>query len=153
MTSFLDILGEAVARVQDGHPGVQFYEADGSEVHDLEPPVTSLVGAWRFVFNDGSTAPNSAVTLSWRDGTFDDPQHHDSPWVGDRVIRLPVAMDLSTAIYLMRKAGHQNPFTNVTLRYALYPGVTEPHYIFGTRPGPWVFVGVNTGRVMTESAD
>jgi hypothetical protein len=58
-------------------------------------------------------------------------------------------MRLPKAIRILRGAGYTAPFENVTLRYPLGPGFTEPLYIFGFDPSdPFVGVGVRTGSII-----
>jgi hypothetical protein len=141
--TFLDMLNQANAIVQQSYPGAQFYEAD----LDIE-----MAGSpWRFMFNDPSTSPNSTVILKNYLGQFQlPPQHVDQPWVGDRVIRLPISLDLAKAEVLAQEKYSGN-IAQISLRWALYPGVNEPHYIF-TVPtqGGWVFVGVYSLKVTFE---
>lgn len=139
--TFLDMLNQANAIAQQYYPGSQFYEADLN---------IQLAGSpWRFVFNDPSTSPNSTVIVKNYLGQFQlPPQHVDQPWLEDRVIPLPISLDLAVAEQLARNAGYSGNITMITLRWPLYPGVNEPSYIF-TMPaeGGWVFVGVYSRRV------
>lgn len=137
---FLDILNQANAIVNQAYPGAQFYEADQPE------PAT---GNWRFVFNvPNKTEVNGTAILWYVAGKFSKPEYIAQPWLEDRVIPLPIKMDLSTAQTLAGKAGYPPPYKNITLRWALYPGVYEPSYIFGTAAG-FVFVGVYDGKITT----
>lgn len=152
MPALLNLLNEAHTRVTKDYPAAEFYEADGTADSSVEP-ITDQINRWRFVFNDPSTQPNSTVTITYQNGALGDPEHIDQPWLEDRVIPLPVAMDLPAAVGLMQQAGYNDPFSTVTLRYVLAPNVTEPHYIFGLPQRQlWVFVGVNSGQVSTEQA-
>lgn len=139
--SFLDMLNQANAIVQQSYPGAQFYEADLN--------IEMAGSPWRFVFNDPSTHPvNSTVILKNYMGQFQlPPQHIDQPWLEDRVIPLPIQLDLAKAQALAQQQYSGN-ITQITLRWPLYPGVNEPSYIF-TVPsrGGWVFVGVYSLRV------
>ena len=143
--NFLAMLNEANAIVQADYPGAQFYEADLN--------IQMAGSPWRFVFNDPSTKPNSTVILKNYLGQFQlPPTHIDQPWLEDRVIPLPINLDLATAEQLARNAGYSGNITQITLRWPLYPGVYEPSYIF-TMPveGGWVFVGVYDHKVSFES--
>lgn len=135
---FLDLLNQANAIVNTSYPGAQFYEADQAN------PTS---GNWRFVFNvPNSGKMNGTALLFYTAGQFGKPQYIDQPWLEDRVIPLPIKMDLSTAEALAGKAGYPPPYENITLRWALYPGVYEPAYIFG-RAGQFIFVGIYDGKV------
>jgi hypothetical protein len=71
-----------------------------------------------------------------------------SVFVEDRQIGR-VRMSLQKAIRILRDAGYTEPFQNVTLRYPLGPGFTEPLYIFGFSPvGPFVGVGTRSGSII-----
>lgn len=139
--SFLDMLNQANVIVRRSYPAAQFYEADLN--------IEMAGSPWRFVFNDPSTHPvNSTVILKNYLGQFQlPPQHIDQPWLEDRVIPLPISLDLAEAETLARRQYSGN-ITQITLRWPLYPGVNEPSYIF-TMPtkGGWVFVGVYSRRV------
>lgn len=148
---------EAWKIVTSKYPNANFYEADGyPEGGSGTKPED--VQTWRFVYNipPGSkecpgVPTNTTVTLRYEKGTFAKPEHVCQPWLEDVIIPLPIKMDLAEAIVLMRKAGYTDPFSSVTLRWPLYPGVKEPYYIFGIPTKRiWVFVGVYDGKVTTE---
>ncbi|HJX29609.1 MAG TPA: hypothetical protein VJ885_17030 [Thermoanaerobaculia bacterium] len=141
--SFLGMLGQALMIVQQSYPSAQFYEADLN--------IEMAGSPWRFVFNDPSTSPNSTVILKNYMGQFQlPPQHISQPWLEDRVIPMPVTLDLAKAQAIAQQKYSGN-ITQISLRWPLYPGVNEPNYIF-TMPtqGGWVFVGVYTQRVSFE---
>jgi hypothetical protein len=56
-------------------------------------------------------------------------------------------MTLAAAVAKLRKAGHKQPFANVTLRWPLGPGFNQPLYIFGFKSGKFWAVGTKTGKV------
>lgn len=136
---FLDLLNQANALVNKQYPGAQFYEADQAN------PASNN---WRFVFNVTTTNPNSTALIYYTNGAFSPVEHIPAPWLEDRVIPLPIKMDLMTAEELAAKAGHPGPYMNKTLRWPLAPGVYEPSYILGTKIG-FVFVGIYDGKVTT----
>lgn len=139
--TFLDMLNQANQIVQKSYPGAQFYEASLN--------IEMAGSPWRFVFNDPSTSPNSTVILKNYMGQFQlPPQHVDQPWLEDRVIPLPINLDLATAEQLARQAGYSGNISAITLRWPLYPGEYEPYYIFAMPvEGGWVFVGVYDRKV------
>ena len=59
-------------------------------------------------------------------------------------------MDELEAEAVYRAAGHGPEFGAVTLRQPIYPGMTEPYFIFRTPAGPFVFVGTVTRKVKTD---
>jgi hypothetical protein len=139
--TFLDILNQANTIVKQSYPTAVFYEADQAD------PAS---GNWRFVFNVPNPGKiNGTALLFYVGGNFQKPPKYvDQPWLEDRVIPLPIKMDLGTAVNLATKAGYPAPYQNITLRWPLYPGVYEPEYIFG-RGDLWVFVGIYDGKVST----
>lgn len=143
-STFLDMLNEANAIVQQSYPGAEFYEAD----LDLGMPGSP----WQFVFNDPSTQPNSTVILKNYMGQIElPPQHVDSPWLEDRIIPLPIKLDLEQAEKLAQDAGWTGNIVYINLRWPLYPGANEPYYIFGIpSQGVHVFVGVYSHEVTTS---
>jgi hypothetical protein len=155
--TFLDILNEAYKKVLAAYPNAQFYEADGYP-DSSGGTKSDDVQTWRFVYNippGSKECPdvpyNTTVMLRYDKGSWGKLDHICEPWLEDVVIPLPIKMDLIEAIILMSKAGYTDPFTSVTLRWPLYPGVNEPYYIFGMpSKGVWVFVGVYDKKVHTE---
>ena len=148
--SFLSILETATYLVQQVHPEAQLYEADGMPPHG-QGRTAHDVNRWRFVFNDPSTRPNSTVILFYEDGTYGNPLYIDQPWLEDRVIDLPLTMDLDHAVKLLREH-YASAFSAVTLRYPLYPGVQHPSYIFTLIDPPiHVFIGIGDHRVSSDS--
>lgn len=142
--TFLSILDEANVNVQKEFTGAQFYEADNNQSRPGTP--------WRFVFNvpaANSQEMNSTAFINYFPdlGIFGPIQHIDQPWLDNRVVPLPIALDLSEAKELVRKAGYTGDITVINLRWALYPGVNEPSYIFTMTTNVHVFVGVYTKTV------
>ncbi len=78
------------------------------------------------------------------------PEFRPQPWMGSARLPWPVALDELEAEGLYRAAGHGPKFGAVTLRQPVYPGMTEPYFIFRTPEGPFVFVGTVTRKVKTE---
>lgn len=136
--AFLGYLAGADQLVTAKYPEAQFYEADKFNVNLPGSP-------WRFVFNDPSTRPNSTVIIERFDQGFGEPRHIKEPWLGDRVIKLPISLGLAEAQALCQKIGCQGTVETIVLRYPLYPGVKEPFYIF-TMPaqGRRCWVGVRS---------
>jgi hypothetical protein len=141
--AFLDMLDEANSIVQSDYPGSELYEADLN---------LDLVGSpWRFVFRAGGPK-GGTVFLKNFEGEFQTPpQYIDEPWLEDVVIPLPLSLDLQAAQQLCEQQGCGGQISTITLRYALYPGVTEAQYIFGMQDvGKRCFVGVNTKKVQCD---
>jgi hypothetical protein len=69
------------------------------------------------------------------------------PWMGDMDLPWPVAMNLEEAESALREAGFGPEYKTVTLRRPVYPGMTEPYFIFGTPNQGFVFVGTVTRKV------
>lgn len=70
-----------------------------------------------------------------------------APWLGDSDLPWPVAMNLEEAESALRNAGYGSEYRTLTLRQPVYPGMTEPYFIFGTPNYGFVFVGTITGKV------
>lgn len=70
-----------------------------------------------------------------------------APWLGSANLPWPVAMNLEEAESALRMAGFGNEYKTVVLRQPVYPGMTEPYFIFGTPLHGFVFVGTTTRRV------
>jgi hypothetical protein len=78
------------------------------------------------------------------------PEFRPLPWMGSARLPWPVAMDELEAEAVYRAAGHGPGFGAVTLRQPIYPGMTEPYFIFRTPAGPFVFVGSVTRKVKKD---
>ena len=78
------------------------------------------------------------------------PEFRPQPWLGSARLPWPVALDELEAEAIYRAAGHGQQFGAVTLRQPVYPGMTEPYFIFRTPEGPFIFVGTITRKVKTE---
>ena len=85
---------------------------------------------------------------SW--GEFGPIDFIAQPWLEDVVIPWPVQMELTEADQLLKQAGYAGPYGAITLRHPLYPGSTEPCYIFSMGMGAYVFAGVNEKKVTKE---
>lgn len=138
--AFLEGLKEANRLVLASYPQARFYEASRQ--------VELLGSPWQFVFNDPSTSPNSTIIIEQFEQGFGKPRHIDSPWLGDRVIALPISLGLDEAYALCDKHGCTGTAGWATLRFILYPKITEPMYIV-TMPAERrrCFVGVRTRTV------
>lgn len=147
MSNFLEILNKAAEIVTEKYPGARFYETSG-EPEGGSGTNADDVQTWEFVFWN---TDNNTIILHYDKGIFGKPEYIPHGWVGDCYIDLPIKRSLSNAIELKNKAGYTDPFNRVILRWPLYPGATEPYYIFGLfAQGIWVFVGVYSGKVTTE---
>lgn len=140
---FLDMLNEAAALARKRYPGAQFLEAD----IDLE----TFGCGWRFVFDvppAGLRDSRCTVILCRNGAGFQEPQHIEAPWSSDQPIPLPLDFDVEDAKDLARKAGYNGEIASASLRWVLYPGIDEPHYILAIpEKDVLVFVGVYTRKV------
>ena len=84
---------------------------------------------------------------------FGEPQidFRAMPWLGSADLPWPVAKNLEEAESLMRRAGYGPDYRSVTLRRPVYPGMTEPYFIFGMAGNGFVFVGTVTGQVSWQN--
>jgi hypothetical protein len=148
---FLGLLAAARHKVtsKKTFANARLLEADGLPSSG-QATTAADVNRWRFVFNNQATPGSRFKTafLSARNGRLGNVRGFRSVFVEDRQIgRVP--MSLPKAIRTLRDAGYTMPFQNVTLRYPLGPGFTEPLYIFGFDPAdPFVGVGVRTGSIV-----
>jgi hypothetical protein len=137
---FLETLEQANRLVLQRYPQAQLYEASRQ--------VELLGSPWRFVFNDPSTKPNSTVIIKRLERGFGEPEHIGEPWLGDRVIELPISLGLDEAYALCNAKSCGGNASWATLRFILYPGITEPKYIVTmTAERRRCFVGVRTRTV------
>lgn len=142
--TFLDRLNQAAAIVRKRYPGAQLLEAD----IDLE----RFVCGWRFVFDVPAAGfkDTHSTAILCHDGTRFQmpPQHIEAPWPSDKPIPLPIDMDVEEAEDLALRAGYSGAVTSISLRWVLFPGIDEPHYIL-TIPEKdvLVFVGLYSRKV------
>lgn len=142
--TFLDRLNQAAAIVRKRYPGAQLLEAD----IDLE----RFACGWRFVFDVPAAGfkDTHSTAILCHDGTRFQmpPQHIEEPWPSDKPIPLPVELDVEEAEDLAMRAGYSGAVTSISLRWVLFPGIDEPHYIL-TIPEKdvLVFVGLYTRKV------
>lgn len=142
--SFQEMLGEAFKIIRKHYPGARFLEAD----IDYE----QFGSGWRFVFDLPATTlkdTRSTVILYNVMGQFQMPlQLVEAPWSGDQPIPLPLPMGIEEAEELAEKATRHGEITGASLRWVLFPGIEEPHYIL-TVPDRdlQVFVGAYSRQV------
>lgn len=141
---FLERLGRLREHVLQDWPDASLLEA-----HLLVPGWTqgSPDGlAVRGVFSVGmgtvtavEETPGAAVTAEFR----------ALPWMGSQVLAWPITMELEVAASRLEAAGGDIEYRSLTLRQPVYPGMTEPYWIFGTSSG-FVRVGTWTGTVKKD---
>ncbi|MFM7100960.1 MAG: hypothetical protein ACKO3N_07295, partial [Verrucomicrobiota bacterium] len=78
------------------------------------------------------------------------PEFTALPWLGSARLPWPVALDELEAEAIFRAQAPATSFGAVTLRQPVFPGMTEPYFIFRTPGGPFVFVGTITRQVKRE---
>jgi hypothetical protein len=147
--SFLGMANIAVRLVRDRYQDAQLYEGDG-----ISPggPTTKVqdVNSWRFVFRAGDGGTAIIKSTVW--GEFGPIQYIPEPWLEDRVIPWPIDMEITQADDLLKQAGYTQPYSSVTLRWPLYPGMNQPFYIFQVEGVGFVFVGIYDRSVHREAA-
>ena len=146
--SFLGAVNIAIRKVRAEYPNAQLLEVDG---YAMGGPTTNSQGIdkMRVVFQIGDMHSATVTSTAW--GEFGPIEMH-GVFAGDRVLPWPIKMTLVEANDLLKKAGFDGPYTGVTLRWPLYPGVTQPSYIFTTVNSGFVFVGVFDGKVHREDS-
>jgi hypothetical protein len=142
--SFDGAVNIAVRLVTEHYPAAFLWEADGTCSKGVTTQATGI-DHLRVVFSDGHN--NTVIIESAVWGEFGAPVFHKGPWLEDLPIAWPVKMDLPEAVGLVAKAGLLRPFSTVTLRHPLYPGDTQPYFIFGMPGAGWVFVGTRDKSV------
>ena len=146
--SFHGMLSEAQKIVRKHYPGARFLEAD----IDYE----TFGSGWRFVFDVPATSlkeAQSTVILYNVMGQFQMPlQLVEAPWSGDQPIPLPLPVIVEEAEELAQHASNNGVVTSASLRWVLFPGIEEPHYIL-TVPDRdlQVFVGAYSRQVRAIS--
>lgn len=130
--------------VTEKFPGSVLYEADGTPSSGSAKDARGI-DCLRVVFR--SHSGDTIIMNSTKWGEFEAPQVIKEPWLEDQVIQWPVSLDLPEAVSLLQNAGFDMPFANVTLRKPLYPGVTQPSFIFGFADQGYVFVGCEDHKV------
>lgn len=78
------------------------------------------------------------------------PEFTAMPWLGSARLPWPVALDELEAEAIFREKNAATAFGAVTLRQPVYPGMTEPYFIFRNPSGRFVFVGTVTRQVKME---
>jgi hypothetical protein len=142
--SFQEMLSKGQKIVRKHYPGARFLEAD----IDYE----SFGSGWRFVFDVPATSlkeTHSTVILYNVLGQFQMPlQLVEAPWSGDQPIPLPLPVSVEEAEELAHHACKNGMVTGASLRWVLFPGIEEPHYIL-TVPDRdlQVFVGAYSRQV------
>lgn len=142
LPAFLDRVTLGLAAIKIDHPEAVLYEVNQTGPEPtLDPNDLSQL---RIVCRvEGGTALVSSTGAD----TFGPVDFIAQPWLGDRDIPWPVAMDVMEAVILLQDAGFRKPFRTITLRQPVYPGMVEPYFIFGMTSGEFVFVGSNSGDV------
>ena len=135
-------LDRLIREVRATHPEAVLLEANpvlSSIVTEL-PEWSGLRAVLRV---NGGTVVAEQTDL-WGDPRMD---FRAIPWMGDMDLPWPVAMDLEEAESALRDAGFGSEYRTVTLRRPVYPGMTEPYFIFGTPTRGFIFVGTVTRKV------
>lgn len=142
--SFLGLTNTAYDMVNKKYPGSKLLEADGITPKGVSNDPKDFTD-WRFIFRtpDGGTAFLHAPT--W--GEFKPMTYTSQAWLEDMEIPWPIKMDLVEADNILKRAGHKTGYKDISLRWPLFPGNTEPYYIFTMEDGHYVFVGVRSKRV------
>lgn len=158
------LFGRAVKTVQNTRPPTfaraVVLEADGITRGGVCTPMgcsggrgtttASGVVSWRFVFNNQpsrSRFRSATITYGPPPRGFGAVKGFVSPFVEDVVIPRAPRLTLTQAVALLRRAGHRDPFFNVTLRNPLGPRKSNPLYIFGFAGNEYIAVNTVTKQV------
>jgi hypothetical protein len=145
---FFELTEKAIKAVKARYPLALFLEADGVSPTGKAAELTEITN-WRFVFMTEEDYGTIYIT-SGEDGKLGELRYVPESWVDDHPIPWPVKMELAEAFESIRSAGYENRFLGVSLRWPLYPGIDEPHYIFELDDERYVFVGVNSKVVQVH---
>ena len=135
---FLNLLMEADELVKKIYPAAEFLVA--TRRGHAEAP-------YQFIFNipakPGKTNTTAILSYDEKKGFVQPPEHILAPWVGVRVINLPIDLGLTEAEKIAKNFGFAPPYTELTLSWVLGPAINEPFYTFTNEKGV-CFVGVFT---------
>lgn len=126
------------------YPGAELIEADGF------PPKGATanpkdVTYWTYIFRTPDGGAATISTSTW--GHFNPIKYNPKAMLGNVAIPWPIKMDIVEADKLLKNAGYTGTYRAVNLGWPLYPGNTEPYYIFTMSNGDTVFVGTNSKKV------
>jgi hypothetical protein len=147
MSDFEFLLGKATQVVSEGYGGAKLCHVRGLPTNHAATVAADFT-QWNFTF----MRPKDYVTIGWSDGRFEPPQDHAGLWEGDEAIDPPLEKTLDTAISILRAGGYKEPISQLDVRKPLYPGVTEPAYVFalGNPVSRVIGVGAKTGELQTK---
>jgi hypothetical protein len=91
----------------------------------------------------------SAIVIE-SDGKVGKTQPVQEP-LGYEAFSLPLKLELDQAVTALRGAGEEGLFDQVEVVQRLYPGSTEPLYVFRNPSGSQVGIGAMSGRLVKDS--
>lgn len=146
--SFDGRINIAVRIVTETFPKAVLYEADGVST---DGPTTDPVkiNKLRCVFGTAGKNEHYIITETKR-GEFGPIHVYKHGWYGDIVIKWPGNyIGLKKANALKIEAGYDEPYSAVKLRNPFVGPIINPNpfYIFGSSPGPFIFVDAVTGKI------
>ncbi len=147
------ILAREAAAIVSGRlkvTGVKFFAAGGTTANGQKTSSAAGITEWSFLFNIDQSQGSSygSARIDYIKGKFKAVVTNAYPYVGGDTMTPIPAMRFARAVQLLRAAGHHDRILLVELRFPLYPGVTEPEYMFnfgGAKPE--ITVGTKTGKV------
>lgn len=169
-----DVSGRATwSRLAEGGAGSGFLRVRAHDTPGFNARLDQVIRRVRVVHPDAVLLESSPVLSGWVTGwpeasplravlrvaggtvvaeqgdPWGDPSisFRAAPWLGDMDLPWPVAMNLEEAESELREAGYGSEYKTLTLRQPVYPGMTEPYFIFGTPSHGFVFVGTTTRKV------
>lgn len=139
---FLERLGTVRGKVLEAWPEAALLEAHllMEDWHASYPDTLPVRGVFRVDMGTVTAveeAPGGEVVLEFR----------AMPWMGSQTLEWPIAMEVEVAWARMFAASYGNLCRTLTLRQPVYPGMTEPYWIFKIPDGGFVFVGSRTGAI------
>ncbi|MCJ1304280.1 hypothetical protein MMC08_007092 [Hypocenomyce scalaris] len=145
---FVGRVNIAVITVQDETSDARLYEVQATAPGGTGVTNPAALTQLQVVFSLKNN--RCAIINSTAGGAFNPVQYSDKPWLQDLVVAWPIEMDAVEADALLKKAGYNSQYDEMTLRWPLYPGINQPYYIFTMVVGLFVFVGVNDKNVTLD---
>ncbi|MFF7183590.1 hypothetical protein [Streptomyces sp. NPDC008121] len=144
--TFLGLASAAVGRMGI-FEGAELLEGRGVSPSGSTSDVTGITD-WEFIFR--LPGNRHAVIQATSGGDFSDPALYSRPWLGSQALTWNPSdfIDIGEADSRLKHAGYTGTYDSVTFRKPLYPGVTQPSYIFGLSDGSRIAVGAADGAVV-----
>ncbi|WP_189055991.1 hypothetical protein [Longimycelium tulufanense] len=143
--AFSQLTSTVTERVHAQYPGASLLEVRAK----TPGGGVQSISTWNFVYT--AVKDNRQVTVLVDASVGGEVQPFTvvpHPWLGDRVLTMPIGMEPQQADKLLKKAGYTAPYKSVVLRHPLtWPVIENPLFIFNPGADGFVGVDVKTGEV------